>query len=379
MTMLRDSRLRAFLAQAMLVLFFLGLGLWLASNTMRNLEARGITVGFDFLGRPARFPISESWIAFTPTDSFGRAYLAGLLNTLFLSLLVTMLACLLGMGIALMRRSLHPLTRALGTVYVETMRNTPLVVQLLFWYALVTTALPPPRNALNPLPGTFLSVRGLVFPSFVQEGSLAPLALSLLASVLGILILMAMARRQRGEPHPLLMPAVWILCLMPPLVWWLSGLRFVADPPVLRGFNFVGGIPLTPEFVAVLTGLVLYTAAFIGEIIRGGIDAIGKGQVEAGRSMGLTEGRILRLIVLPQALRIIIPPMTSQFLNIVKNTTLALVVGYPDLSFVVATTINQTGQVLEGIAILVVVFLTISIAISLLMNWYNRRVALVQR
>jgi general L-amino acid transport system permease protein len=379
---LRDARLRAIVAQAALILSLALLVWWLADNTLRNLAARGIAVGFGFMSGAARFPISESLIPYIPTDSFARAYVVGLLNTLFVSGVVIVFASALGLAVALGRCSRNPLVTAVATVFVETMRNTPLVVQLLFWYALLTTTLPAARNALSPMPGVFLSVRGLMFPSLTATGDTSVLIGAVVAWALFAVLLLGVSRSLRlstGEPLPFVRLAIVVagLAAIGVVAWQGTGLSVVT--PELRGFSFVGGTRLTPEFASLLIGLILYSGAFVGEVIRGGVDAVGKGQWEAGRSIGLTDRRILRLVVIPQALRIIIPPMTSQYFNIIKNTTLALAVGYPDISFVVATTINQTGQAIEGIAILLAVFLSISLTLSLFMNWYNRRVALVQR
>lgn len=380
--LLNDARIRAAAIQVAVVGLAVWAVLWLASNTAHNLAARGIAVGFDFLGRSARFPISESLVTYAPSDTFARAYLAGLVNTLFLSTLVVAGATLLGLLVALSRRSSHPLTFGLATAFVELMRNTPLVVQLLFWYALVTVGLPGPRQALSPLPGTFLSVRGLLVPTIQVGGSAILFWTSLLAAAAAAVLAFRAGRRLRlrtGESNRIGPTGLAVALATLVAVWWLAGLTVALDRPRLQGFNFVGGTALTPEFVTIVVGLTLYSSAFVGEIIRGGIDAVGVGQWEAGRSIGLRDRTTLRLVVIPQALRVIIPPMTSQYFNIIKNTTLALVVGYPDISYVVATTINQTGQAIEGVAVLMAVFLTISIALSLSMNWYNRRIALVQR
>lgn len=323
---LNDTKVRAVVFQVVTVALVLAAAGWLIDNTLTNLAKRGITVGFDFLTRSARFPISESVLPYRPSNTFAWAFVVGLANTLMLSVVIGAASTALGLLVALARRSKNPLAKGVSTTFVETMRNTPLVVQLLFWYALVTVGLPNVHAALNPAPGVFLADRGLYFP-----------ALSF---------------------------ADW---------------RLTFDVPHLERFNYIGGAALTPELVALLLGLILYSAAFVGEIIRGGIDAIGIGQWEAGRAVGLSERQTLRLVIVPQALRVIIPPMTSQYINIVKNTTLALVVGYPDISSVTATTINQTGQAVEGILILMAVFLTLSLSASLFMNWYNRRVALVTR
>jgi general L-amino acid transport system permease protein len=377
-----DAKFRvAFIQVAVLGLAGL-LAVWLATNTMENLARRGIAVGFDFLGRVARFPISESLIAYAPSDTFARAFAVGLVNTLFIACLIIVGSTTLGLFVGLARRSRHPLAFGIGTVFVEAMRNTPLVVQLLFWYALVTVGLPNVRQALNPLPGTFLSVRGLFVPSLQVGGNAGVLWFLLLGGIAAIIITTMIGRRERvrtgrKRPYGSITAAVVVAALGGT---WSAGVWGVSiDTPRLQGFSFVGGTALTPEFASLVFGMILYSACFIGEIIRGGIDAVGKGQWEAGRSLGLNESLSLRLVIIPQALRMIIPPMTSQYFNIVKNTTLALVVGYPDISYVIATTINQTGQAIEGVLILMAVFLTISAAISLFMNWYNRKVALVQR
>jgi len=376
---LADTRVRALAYQAACVLAVAAVVAWLAGNTFANLAQRGISVGFDFLGRSARFPISESVLPYTPSDSFAWAFVVGLGNTLLLAVLVGALATALGLALALARRSANPLAVGMATVAVETLRNTPLVVQLLFWYAAVTVGLPNVHAALNPLPGVHLSDRGLYLPAVVVRHGAVVAAVALL----GAIAIVAAARRGRalrlrtGQPNRLALTVAVGAAAVLALAIVLAGVG-VRDPQLGR-FNFVGGAAITPESVALLLGLVLYSAAFIGEIIRGGIDAVGVGQWEAGRAIGLDERQTLRLVVIPQALRVIIPPMTSQYVNILKNTTLALVVGYPDISSVTATTINQTGQALEGIVILMAVFLSLSLAGSAFMNWYNRRVALVQR
>ncbi|PZQ61425.1 MAG: amino acid ABC transporter permease [Phenylobacterium zucineum] len=376
---LADTRVRALAYQAACVLAVAAVVAWLAGNTFANLAQRGISVGFDFLGRSARFPISESVLPYTPSDSFAWAFVVGLGNTLLLAVLVGALATALGLALALARRSANPLAVGVATVAVETLRNTPLVVQLLFWYAAVTVGLPNVHAALNPLPGVHLSDRGLYLPAVVVGHGAVVAAVALL----GAIAVVAAARRGRalrlrtGQPNRLALTVAAGAAAVLALAIVLAGVG-VRDPQLGR-FNFVGGAAITPESVALLLGLVLYSAAFIGEIIRGGIDAVGVGQWEAGRAIGLDERQTLRLVVIPQALRVIIPPMTSQYVNILKNTTLALVVGYPDISSVTATTINQTGQALEGIVILMAVFLSLSLAGSAFMNWYNRRVALVQR
>ena len=307
---------RGWIAQAAL-LAAAGLVLWFfVSNTAHNLETRKIASGFGFLWREAGFEIGETGaIAYGAADSYLRALGVGLWNTFRVAAIGVVLATLLGTLIGLARLSPNWLLKKLAAAYVETIRNVPLLVQLFFWYAVIAENLPDPGDALQPLAGVFLSNRGIAFPT----------------------------------------------------PW---------STPVLNGFNFTGGAALSPEFAALLVGLVTYTAAFIAEIVRAGVLSVGRGQVDAAYSMGLTRRRALRFVVLPQALRLIVPPLTSQYLNLAKNSSLAVAIGYPDLVSIANTTMNQTGQAIEGIAIIMAVFLTISLSISAFMNWYNRRVAL---
>ena len=289
---------------------------YLVSNTIHNLESRKIASGFAFLAREAGFEIGEStFVEFSAADSYLRALWVGLLNTFRVAVIGVVCATLLGTLIGLARLSSNWLVARLAGLYIEVMRNIPLIVQLFFWYAVIVENLPGPREALNPFAGVFLSNRGIVFPT----------------------------------------------------PW---------STPVLQGFNFTGGIALTPEFAALLGGLVIYTAAFIAEIVRAGVLAVDKGQHEAAAVLGISRWRAIRLVILPQALRLIVPPMTSQFLNLTKNSSLAVAIGYPDLVSIANTTMNQTGQAIEGIAIIMLVYLTISLSISAIMNWYNGRIAL---
>jgi general L-amino acid transport system permease protein len=294
-----------------------GLALWyFASNAAQNLDARRIASGFGFLRREAGFEIGEtSFFSYGAADTYLRALAVGLANTFRVAALGVVLATLLGTLVGLARLAPNWLLARLAGGYVEVLRNVPLLVQLFFWYALISESLPAPAEALNPMPGVYLSNRGLYFP--------------------------------------------------------LPG-----DFPELAGFNFTGGVGLTPEFAALLIGLVTYTAAFIAEIVRAGILSVPRGQVEAAYSVGLARRGAMRYVVLPLALRLVVPPLTSQYLNLTKNSSLAVAIGYPDLVSIANTTMNQTGQAIEGIALIMAVYLTISLSISLLMNWYNRRVAL---
>ncbi|MBW9089598.1 ABC transporter permease subunit [Rhizobium wenxiniae] len=372
LTLWDNRRTRNLALQALLFAGFAGLLYWLWSNTASNLAARGIRVGFDYLDRQANFPISESVLPYDPSDTFGWAYLVGVANTAAISFTSIVAATLLGLLIALVRLSRNPLASTIAAVFVGGVRNMPLIVQLLFWYALATTLLPAPRLAFNPLPGVYLSLRGLYLPS-LSLGEHGNVFLLLAASVI---VGLAILRRQLSATlrDPLGWSAVVVIVIAA-----LALIKPAVSVPELKGFNFVGGLRLSPEFAALMLGLVLYTSVFISEVIRGGIEAVSRGQWEAGRALGLSERHTMFRIIIPQALRIIIPPMTSQYLSTVKNTTLALAVGYPELGLVVGTVINQTGQAIESISILLAVFLTISIGVSMFMNWYNARVALVTR
>jgi general L-amino acid transport system permease protein len=309
-------RTRSVLVQGALVAALALALVYLYHNTAQNLEARHIASGFAFLWREAGFEIGETtFLAYSALDSYLRALAIGLANTFRVAAFGVVFATLLGSLLGLARLAPNWLLARLAGAYVEVVRNVPLLVQLFFWYAVISDSLPPPAEAFNPLPGVFLSNRGIFFP--------------------------------------------------------LPG-----EVPVFSGFNFSGGAALTPEFAALLIGLVTYTAGFIAEIVRAGILSVPRGQLEAAYSLGLARRGALRFVVLPQALRMIVPPLTSQFLNLTKNSSLAVAIGYPDLVSIANTTMNQTGQAIEGIAIIMSVYLAISLSISALMNWYNRRVAL---
>lgn len=376
-----DPKIRAIFYQVVAVAL-VGFGIWfLVSNTLHNLSVRNIATGFDFLGREAGFAIGESLISYTPADTYARALSVGLLNTLRAAVIGIVLATILGTLIGVARLSSNWLVAKLASTYVEVMRNIPLLLQLFFWYALISESLPAPRQALNPVAGVFLSNRGFEMPSIEGEG-LTWLAVGFFVALMVILITAnwASARQNRtGQVFPLVKVGALLLLAGPTLVWWLSGAQLSLDVPILKGFNFQGGLTLSPEFAALLAGLVIYTAAFIAEVVRSGIQAVSQGQWEAAQAIGLRRGLVLRLVVLPQALRIIIPPMTSQYLNITKNSSLAVAIGYPDIVSVVNTTLNQTGQAIEGIMIIMAAYLTVSLSISVFMNWYNARIALVER
>ncbi len=314
-------------------------------------------------------------------DNYGRALLIGVLNTLKVAAIGVVLATLLGTAIGIARLSNNWLLCRLSAIYVEFLRDLPLLLQLLFWYTLLQI-LPGPRGALQPLPGVYLSNRGLLFPSLVWEGAhLAILALAALGLLLTIVYRrIARAAQLRDGRHRPVWPAACLLMLAAPAIAWAAlGRPAEIDVPTLQGFNFRGGVLVSPEFFALLFGLVTYTAAFIAEIVRAGILAVSPGQWEAARALGLPTGLILGKIVLPQALRVIVPPLTSQYLNLTKNSSLAVAIGYQDIVSVANTALNQTGQAIEGIAIIMAVYLSISLSISLFMNWFDRRATLKGR
>ena len=373
-----DARVRAILAQVAVLGGVIFLVAYLVSNTLTNLEARNIATGFGFLQREAGFGISETPMAYSPADTYLRALGVGVLNTLKVSVVGIVLATLLGIVVGVARLSRNWIVARLASVYVEGLRNVPVLLQLFFWYSLITEGLPGPRQALNPVPGVFLSARGLKLPEPVWGTTHAVMLVAFLVGIAATVVLARWAKRRRdqtGELFPTGKVGAGLILGLPFLVWLLGGAPTALSIPELQGFNFQGGMTITPEFTALLVGLVLYTATFIAEIVRGGILAVPHGQTEAGLALGLSRGQVLRLITLPQALRVIIPPLTSQYLNLTKNSSLAVAIGYPDLVSVANTAINQTGQAVEGVAIIMAVYLTVSLSISTFMNWYNRRIA----
>lgn len=379
---LNNPTVRALLYQVLVVVLVVAAAWYLISNTVHNLESRRITSGFGFLARESGFAIGESLIEFGPADTYFRALVVGVLNTVRVALIGIALATLVGVLIGLARLSKNWLLSKFASLYVEVLRNVPLLLQLFFWYAIISENLPGPRQAIEPIPGMFLSNRGIRFPIPAPD----PVHLfTLLAGVAGAVASYFVYRwaRQRqaetGEQFPVLWASLGLIIGLPVVVWLIGGAPMAWELPKLQGFNFQGGGTLSPEFAALLMGLVTYTAAFIAEIVRSGILAVSHGQTEAALALGLRRSKVMQLVILPQALRVIVPPTTSQYLNLTKNSSLAVAIGYPDLVSIANTAINQTGQAIEGIAIIMAVYLTISLSISGFMNWYNRHIALVER
>jgi general L-amino acid transport system permease protein len=378
----RDPKIRGIAYQIAFVAAIVGFGAFLIHNMLGNIARQNIATGFGFLHREAAFGIGESLIAYSPADTYGRAFLVGLTNTLYVAALGIVLATILGTVMGLARLSSNWLVAKLAQIYVETFRNIPLLLQLVFWWSLLNKVAPGPRDAWQILPDVFVSNRGIVFPvATANPGYRWVFA----AFCLGIAVAIGFRRwahqqqARTGRQFPTGWIALGLVVGLPAIVFLGFGAPLTLDRPALHGFNFTGGREVSPEFTALLLGLVIYTGTFISEIVRAGILAVSWGQSEAAMALGLKPGQRMRLVVLPQALRVIVPPLTSQYLGLTKNSSLAVAIGYPDLVSIANTTMNQTGQAVEGIAMIMAVYLFISLAISFGMNLYNRAVALVER
>jgi general L-amino acid transport system permease protein len=380
--LLYNLRFRAILYQVLAVGSIVLLGLYLFSNVSQKLAEQNIATGFGFLSREAGFVISQTLIDYKPTDTYGRALLAGIVNTVWVSAWSVVLATIIGLFVGIARLSRNPLLAFLAFLYVEALRNVPLLLYLFLWYALIVTSLPAVRDAWEFLPHVFMSNSGLTVPSFqwTSQHSAVLAALALGGALALGLHRRATAERVRTGRVRTTWPLITLALLAPPLLAILIiQPDFAVSLPEKGRFRLTGGAQLRPEFTALLVGLALSASAGIAEIVRSGILSVGKGQWEAARALGVRDGPIMRLVVLPQALRVIIPPLTSSYLSLFKNSSLAIAIGYPDLVMVSNTTMNQTGQAIEGIAIFMLVYLSLSIAISVFMNWYNSRVAIKER
>ena len=355
----------------------------IVNNALTNLEARGIATGFDFLSQEAGFGIGLTLVEYDETFSYGRTFVVGLLNTALVSVLGIILATVLGFTMGVARLSSNWLVSRFAAVYIEIFRNIPLLLQIFFWYFAVLQALPSARQSLSLGEAIFLNVRGLYLPAPVLEQGSSFVIGALIVGIIATIIINIWANNKQkltGQQTPMLRIALSLIVGLPLVVYFVLGMPISAEYPELKGFNFRGGISITPELAALVLALSIYTASFIAEIVRSGINAVSHGQTEAAMSLGLPRARTLKLVIIPQALRIIIPPLTSQYLNLTKNSSLAMAIGYPDLVSVFAgTTLNQTGQAIEIIAMTMGVYLTLSLLTSALMNIYNRKVALVER
>ncbi len=381
---LYDPRTRGLIFQVALLLALAVLGYEIVTNTAENLRKQNLASGFGFLSKTASFDISQTLIEYRSTMSYGRAFFVGLLNTLLVSGLGIVLATLLGFAIGLGRLSHNWIVARLSTAYVEVVRNVPLLLQLFVWYVGVLRAMPMPQQAVALGGGAHLDVRGVHLPRVVLEPGTGPiLIVALLGAIASAVVLGRWARRRQietGQTFPAAATGLVLIAGLPLLALLLLGLPLSLDTPHLGRFNFEGGLTIEPEFMALLAGLTFYTAAFIAEIVRAGIEAVPRGQKEAAAALGLRAWQVQRLVVIPQALRVIIPPLTNQYLNLTKNSSLAVAIGYPDLVSVFAgTVLNQTNQAVEVILITMGVYLAISLITALAMNWFNARMALVER
>ncbi len=378
----RNPEKRAIVFQVVALLLVAVVSYYLYSNTQANLERQSIATGFGFLDKEASFEIGESVIEYSAADSYADALLVGALNTVKVSFIGIIFTLILGTFVGVARLSSNWLVSKLAAGYIEVMQNIPVLLQLFFWYAIFYESFPSPRQALNPFEGVFLCNRGLIFgvpEAHAVHGTMGWAFIAALA--IGWYLNRWGKRRQAqtGKIFPTIRVTLALSIGLPLLTWVFAGAPTAMDIPALRGFNFTGGVTVSPEFSALLLGLVFYTAAFVAEIVRAGIQSVGHGQVEAAKAVGLRSGQVLHLVVLPQALRVIIPPLTSQMLNLTKNSSLAIAIGYADFVAVTNTTINQTGQAIEGVALIMLIYLSFSLSTSLFMNWYNKKMALVER
>jgi len=378
-TIAADPRLRSFLLQLALLLLVVWLGWAFFDNARQNLANQKIATGFGFLSETAGFGVSQSLIPFAESSTYGRAFVVGLLNTLLVSGLGVVFATILGFAVGIARMSSNVLLARLAGAYVETLRNLPLLFQILFWYLAVLGTLPSPRASEPVLGSIYFTSRGILMPRLVLESGSAFVFAALALAIVAIVLLWQRTGRGGGVAATLIkgLASLALIVILPAIAFVAAGAPISLDLPELKGFNFVGGLRVNPEFLALLFALSTYTASFIAEIVRAGFLAVPRGQTEAAASLGLRRASTLRLIIAPQAMRLIVPPLTSQYLNLTKNSSLAAAIGYPDFFYVFAgTTLNQTGQAIEIIAVTMAVYLAISLVTSLLMNWYNRAVAL---
>jgi general L-amino acid transport system permease protein len=377
-----NPRVRGVFFQIGVLGLFTLLAWYLISNTLHNLENQSIATGFGFINKESAFEIGESLIPYSSADTYGRALIVGALNTIKVSFIGIVLTVILGTIVGVARLSTNWLVSKLAAIYIEVMQDIPVLLQLFFWYAIFYESFPSPRQALNPVAGFFLTNRGVTMAVLEPHPAHRYMLIAFLVGCLLAYAIKCWSRKRQertGQMFPVFWTSLAIIVGLPLAVWAAFGAPLAVDIPELRGFNFVGGMTLSPEFIALLLGLVLYTAAFVAEVVRAGISAVSKGQTEAAMSIGLRQSQILNLVILPQALRVIIPPLTSQMLNLTKNSSLAVAIGFPDFVSVANTTINQTGQSIEGVALIMAVYLFFSLSTSVFMNWYNKKVKLVER
>ncbi len=385
-SLMNDPKVRGLVFQVLLIIAVIYLVYSGVTNAIDNLARAGIASGFGFFGERAGFDIGQSFIPYTNDSTYLRAFFVGLLNTMVVAVIGIFFATLIGFVVGLARLSKNYLVQKFATVYVETLRNIPLLLQLLFWYKAVLAILPSPRaGGLEPgVEVVFnLNNRGLYMPRIVPEGGAQFIAYALILAIVAWILIGRWAKKRQmatGQQFPVFLTGLGLFIFLPLIAYLVTGMPLSLEYASLQGFNMVGGWVIQPEFMALLLGLSLYTASFIAEIVRAGILAVSHGQSEAAFALGLRPNLTSRLVVVPQAMRVIIPPLTSQYLNLTKNSSLAVAIGYPDLvSIFGGTVLNQTGQAVEVISITMLVYLTLSLLTSAFMNWFNSSVALVER
>ncbi|WGD30844.1 amino acid ABC transporter permease [Ancylobacter sp. WKF20] len=380
---INDPKVRSIGLQIIALIVVVFLGWMFVDNASQNLAAQKIATGFGFLDNTAGFGINQTLIPYSETSTYGRAFFVGLLNTLLVAVVGIILGTVIGFLVGIGRLSKNFVVRLLSTIYVEVLRNLPPLFQILFWYLAVLSAMPNPRQSINLFNEIYISNRGLIVPRPIFGDGTGVVLWAIGAAILAVILLSYWSRARQeetGRRLPMLPIGLAILILVPTVAMFATDFPITIERPELKGFNFVGGVRVIPEFVALTVALATYTAAFIAENVRAGIQAVSHGQTEAAHSLGLKNSQTLRLVVIPQAMRVIIPPLTSQYLNLTKNSSLAVGIGYPDLVAVFAgTTLNQTGQAIEIVAMTMGVYLLLSIITSIIMNAYNKRVALVER
>ncbi|KJE35435.1 amino acid ABC transporter permease [Thalassospira sp. HJ] len=379
---LNDENVRAVLYQIIAIGLIVFAGWYLVSNTLYNLEQQNISTGYGFLDLEAGFGISESMIQYSPQSDYASALVVGLLNTVKVSLLGIVLCTIIGIIFGVARLSSNWIVRKLATVYVETFRNIPVLLQLFFWYALIPSAFPHPRDALEPLPGVLLTSRGMYMPVPVSDNAYTLMGIAAVIACVVIYFVKKWAKKRQdatGQPFPIVLAGLGIFVGLVLAAYLAGGAPTEMSIPALKGFNIQGGYNISPEFLAVLIGLTVYTSTYVAEVVRSGIQAVPNGQWEAADSLGIKRSVALRKVILPQSMRVAIPPLTNQYLNLTKNSSLAVAVGYPDLVSVSNTTMNQTGQAIEAISIFMSIYLGLSLLTSLFMNWFNKKMALVER
>jgi general L-amino acid transport system permease protein len=380
---LRNQKARGIFFQLLTVIGLVAFLWYIGVNTAHNVEQRGIQTGFGFLNSTAGFGIDEAPISYSETDTHGRVFLVGLLNTIIISIIGIILSTILGLIIGVLRLSNNFLVQKLAAAYIDIFRNIPILLQILFWYNVVLATLPSPRQSLEFAGSIFVNNRGLYLPQPALNGSTISIMIGFVIAVVAIIFINRWANKrqeQTGKDFAVLPLGIALVVVLPLIGYLIGGANLGLDYPSLQGFNFKGGKSISPEFLALTFALTIYTATFIAEAVRSGIEAVNKGQKEAAASLALSDYQALKLVILPQAIRIAIPPTINQYLNLTKNSSLATAIGYPEIVTVFAgTSLNQVGQAIEIIAITMLVYLTLSLVTSGILNWFNHKMQIKER